>query len=748
MDTLKLALIPTRLRQYANTDFSDRTALPLGIVLILFIIFSVTYSLITPVFEAPDERDHFLYANWLADGHPIPHIIDDLKTVGHEIGQPPLYYALVASVIASIDRTDATSIVPANPYWRDGAGVNAHYHTDAERFPYQKSILAVHIGRLVSVFMGTGTIIATYYLARKIMPQTALWAAAMVAFNPQFVFLSGVLNNDNLIILLSTLTLLLLINILQASSPKKWRYLLLGGLWGASILTKLSGLALGAVIILGLSYSAWQKRSYKQATVGLWLVFLGLIIVSGWWFWRNWMVYGDPLAWKAMLVVNQGLLRTNLISWPEAVVASTFLRRSYWAMFGYGVLAVESFYWFVNGLMLLALIGLTVRLYRLRQNRHWQLFALHFGWVLIIYVALLRWIQQLSATEQGRLLFPAIASIAILLVWGLDRLPYRRWVMGISIAGLAVWTAVLPFTTILPAYAQPESLTASTPIPNPQAIMFGEQIQLRGYELPQSAVARGDSLEIDLYWQADRPIQESYAVAVHLLDAAGNVVSKLDTIPYNGRFSTAVWRVDETFRDRYTLPPLPETAVPGQGTILVTLYPWGQPEKALPITVYGQPIGNSIRLASYKIIPPPLYIEPPVETAVSFAQISDLTGYDAPSAATAGQTVPITLYWQAVQPDEKNYTVFIHFLDETGALVTQADGLPQNGRFPTSIWSSGEQIIDEHLLDLPPDLPAGIYQIAVGLYDAQNGQRVPAYQTIGSRWLNDVVILQTLIIEE
>jgi hypothetical protein len=748
MDNLKPVQSLNKARPLTNRRFADHVALPLGMILVLFAFFSTVYSVTTPIFEAPDERDHFLYISWLADGNPLPHIIDDLKTVGHEIGQPPLYYGLVALVVSGIDLSDAAAIAPANPYWTEGGGINVHFHTNAEQFPYQNSVLAVHVGRLVSVLLGMATIVVIYYLARQIMPQSALWVTALVAFNPQFAFMSGVLNNDNLIILLCALTLWLLVSIMQTPHPKRWQYLLLGVLWGAAILTKLSGLALGGIIVLGLGLLAWKHHRWRIVVTGLVLVVVGVAVTAGWWFWHNWQVYGSPLAWEAMLVANQGLLRLFPLSWVDAVISSTFLRRSYWAMFGYGVMAPEPFYWFINGLMILAGIGVLWRLKQMRQEPHWRIFVIHAAWVLLIYAALLRWIRELSATEQGRLLYPAIASIAIFLVWGLEKLPYRRWLLSGTVVVLAVWTAVLPFTTIQSAYAQPKPLSDAAPIPNPQTVVFGEQIHMQGYELHQFGLKPGESLEIDLYWQATVPIEESYTVAVHLLDAAGHVVSTVDTIPYQNRFPTPVWRVGEIFRDRYVLPPLPETAIPGLGSILVTLYPWRQTDKALPVMVHGTLVGSSMTLGSYKIIPTTGHQPPDVETAVTFAQVANLAGYDTPDTASAGQRVPVVLYWLAVQPDGKDYTVFIHLVDETGNLLAQADGVPQNGRFPTTIWAPGEQVIDEHLLTLPPDLPVGTYQIRIGLYDAQSGQRIPAYVQETNRLSDDVLLLHTLTVSD
>ena len=107
----------------------------------LFLALSLAYNLAVPLFEAPDERDHFDYADWLANGNGLPHLVTDRAEVG-EIWQPPLYYALIAAVIAPIDRSDLDTIAPLSPDWQAGLSRVAHYHTAAESFPYRHTALA------------------------------------------------------------------------------------------------------------------------------------------------------------------------------------------------------------------------------------------------------------------------------------------------------------------------------------------------------------------------------------------------------------------------------------------------------------------------------------------------------------------------------------------------------------------------------------------------------------------------------
>ena len=147
-------------------------------LLILFCSLALVNNLSTPLFEAPDEFDHFSYAHWLATGHRLPHIVEDRGQVG-EIWQPPLYYALVAPLLAVLDTGDWQTVAPFNPHWPQGGGATAHYHTAAEAFPYRQTALAVHLARVVSTALGCLTIWATYRIAQTIAPRYGLLAAAM-----------------------------------------------------------------------------------------------------------------------------------------------------------------------------------------------------------------------------------------------------------------------------------------------------------------------------------------------------------------------------------------------------------------------------------------------------------------------------------------------------------------------------------------------------------------------------------------
>ncbi len=115
------------------------------------------------------------------------------------------------------------------------------------------------------------------------------------------------------------------------------------------------------------------------------------------------------------------------------------------------------------------------------------------------------------------------------------------------------------------------------------------------------------------------------------------------------------------------------------------------------------------------------------EAAGQLGPIS-LLGYDINSTQLqAGEELVFRHYWQADAPTPSPQHVFNHLLDAEGDIVTQADYVPLfDARRPTTTWDDPEEILlgREFTLALPPDLPAGEYQLVSGLYDPATWQRL------------------------
>ncbi|MCA9924204.1 MAG: hypothetical protein KC421_17630, partial [Anaerolineales bacterium] len=135
---------------------------------------------------------------------------------------------------------------------------------------------------------------------------------------------------------------------------------------------------------------------------------------------------------------------------------------------------------------------------------------------------------------------------------------------------------------------------------------------------------------------------------------------------------------------------------------------------------------GDVRFVTYAV---PAAAATEMETAVSipFGDQIQLNGYTLrESNLQAGDIVQLTLFWQAKQPIDARYKIFLHLLDEQGQLVAQRDSEPGGGLALTTTWQPGQEVVDNHGILLPIDLPAGEYTLVLGLYDvADPTQRLP-----------------------
>jgi len=253
----------------------------LAAILTLFVLLAVTYSVVVPPFEASDELWHYPMVQTIAERWSLP--VQDPANVGpwrQEGSQPPLYYALAAAATFWIDTSDMQTVRYLNPHVDNGVAtadgnINLVVHHPArESFPWRGTVLALHLARLLSVAMAATGVYLTDRVVRQVLPgnpELALGAAAIHAFTPMVVFIAGAVNNDNLVVPLSSLALLLIIRAARPeTAPRRWRseLLALGVVLGLAALTKASSLALTVLTALAVTVRAVRRPPAASHRVG------------------------------------------------------------------------------------------------------------------------------------------------------------------------------------------------------------------------------------------------------------------------------------------------------------------------------------------------------------------------------------------------------------------------------------------------------------------------------------------------
>ena len=140
------------------------------------------------------------------------------------------------------------------------------------------------------------------------------------------------------------------------------------------------------------------------------------------------------------------------------------------------------------------------------------------------------------------------------------------------------------------------------------------------------------------------------------------------------------------------------------------------------------------------------------ETGLDWAQPEfRLAGVGLAQAYRPGQTHPVFLRLQALNPVREDYALFVHFRDEADAVVAQYDGLPGGGLWPTSQWPVGETRTERFDFFMPPDVPPGTRgRIVMGLYHPWTWQRTlwpGSAETEGSEMPNELAIGSFAIVD-
>jgi len=663
-------------------------------------VLATIYSFVIPLGEGPDEPGHASYVFFLARTLRLPdQRRNDVPGEGH---QPPLAYALAAPLVAWLPIEQRQFDLPGNPRFTwagpsvasgQARELNAVAHGSREYWRWQGFVLAWHLARLVSVALGAATVVLTYLTARALncrlqiadcrllaeQPQSTIYnlqsaipllAAGLVAFNPQFLFVSALITNDALLTALSAAMLWLAVRnaearnggMAESSEARAGQQALvhaivMGLLLGLALITKQSALLLAPIAGLSVLKHSWRAEQTRQDGQKRWAISPGhfvilshitlltvvTLLVCGWWYVRNLQLYGDlfGLAVFQREFASEAFDARSPAAWVGALIQ---LHASFWARFGWMNLpaprwviwlfgAIEAF---ALGGWLWRLIGggkkiedgavsevacyppssiLHLRLLvdgrRWLEDGRWALLALPllaFAWVVsfALTAGLVAW--------QGRLLFPALPAIAIVLTIGLalwgnkaqrtenKRLSFIVFFVLCSLFLIAAW---LPFGVIRPAYpfhTLPERVALErigTPTYGRLGLVGDPGAELRGWLLA-GAARPGNTVDLTLIWHALGRQNRSWTVFIHLVDTKEQIVAENNAQPQAGAFPMKQWVAGDWVEDHHMLA-LPMDLVPGSYTLRVGLYDPRTERRAAVFDQQGKLVGDQVELGQVQI---------------------------------------------------------------------------------------------------------------------------------------------------
>lgn len=736
-------------------------------------LLAAAYSIVNPLYEGTDELRHFRFVRVLAETGRLP--VQGKEPLRSQSHHPPLYYAISAAATFWIPNQGEPYLTrPQNPfwgyhYWEVGTdNKNIYLHGADEAFPWYGVVLAAHLARLVNVALGLVTLLLTAAIMIAIFPGRpglACGAAGLLAFNPMFLYMSGAINNDVAAAAAGAALTLACLLVLRDGLTRR-RMAVLGGVFGLALLAKFNLLFFLPVIELVILYrvvlgagearlasgrARWVAGAFLRAN----LVFLGpVLILAGWWFVRNQIIYGDPTGFKEVTELwgMREPWESFGLAWSEIPNAWSSL----WGRFGLGQIPLPAWvYQVLAWLTVAGGVGVLIGLIRggragaacalLPQLLLLLLVVTSFSSVLFVYMLVS------PAGSMGRFFFPGLPALAGLLFFGwaelarllgrILRWPPRpdsltlAWASNLGMVALAIW-ALVGF--LAPAYAVPRPLDIGSVDQNLGLTLSdpdGPLVRLLGYEMAADVVRPGESLELTLYWQALRPAGQDYTIFVHLLDEEEIVVAQRDTYPGLGNYPSSHWQPGHVFAETYRLD-LPSTAyAPAVLAPQVGIYSrdWG-------FRLDTGTLDNAVKLRSISLAPLPGDLPNPQR--VNFDDQVTLVGYQMkPRVVRPGQSLLVQLYWQVSRRPDQNYGIFLHLLGAEDRKWASNDGRPADSMLQ---WSWHVPIEESRWLSIPEEMPPGTYQVEIGLWSLENDNRRLPIVAEDGHWLDDRLLLSPL----
>ena len=137
----------------------------LRLIIALYAILGFGYSLLMPMWEAPDEPDHYVVALSLARHGEFPQ-----RSSSSEVNQPALYYRLASQLLVVLDWIDPSLVdIHAPPRRRSPRAVPIFlWNSENYRF-----LWAPHLLRWINLALGGLTLLLLFRSVRRFAPNSS-----------------------------------------------------------------------------------------------------------------------------------------------------------------------------------------------------------------------------------------------------------------------------------------------------------------------------------------------------------------------------------------------------------------------------------------------------------------------------------------------------------------------------------------------------------------------------------------------
>jgi len=396
----------------------------------------VAYQGTIPLFEAPDEQSHIHYVAFVSRERRLPHY-DAQPEVPGEGMQPPLFYVLAAPLFSLIDVGDPALLADLKqtsswvygpedtPAVSERARLRPSLGSEPRRFEPEPSLDYLRRLRWGTLPFGLLTLAFTAAGAWRFSKTASftLLCVSIVAFDPQFIFVSSYVSNDAAAAGVGASAFWLISGALEEERVGRRYYVALGLLIGLGALTKNATLPVLAVtaVTLGVLDSRSPGKVAFDAVLAAVMAGVLLVPLAA----MNLERFHDPYGLDALWTSARGLPRPADFGGLGPYLSRMYFFatfRSYWGVFGWMDVAAPALVYLaffvlssagVIGFALISCVpGASYDLRRVRFSRYVAAAA-------AVMLALHLWLNLRLIQPQGRHLFAASPHIAALLTLGI-----------------------------------------------------------------------------------------------------------------------------------------------------------------------------------------------------------------------------------------------------------------------------------------------------------------------------------------
>lgn len=369
------------------------------LLLIIMILKGILWSLALPLWQGPDEEDHYNVIQFIGELGRLPDkedtfLVDEVALSRQlaDVGRLPYapeerqlfsedtigpgeeaFAELPAETRSSFDLKAVGKLNKATPLYYAIASIPYRLFSTGDL------LQRAQIQRLFALFMSSGLVIIAYLIARLLFPTNEamrLTIPTLVAFQPMITQITAVVSVDGFYFLIYSL--LILVSILVLRDGFNWRFgLILGMLFSIGFLTKPTISGYAPIIALLVAYDLLRGEDRRKEIVIAAVIMGGtILLLVSWWLLRSLRINNDLFYFNPVLEGHRIIQNpfydyaplTHLIDYYQSVWGGIFV--TWWAHFGWLDTALPP--WMYTCLRILtftAMMGLAYGLIRCWKTR-------------------------------------------------------------------------------------------------------------------------------------------------------------------------------------------------------------------------------------------------------------------------------------------------------------------------------------------------------------------------------------------